>query len=243
MKFIDIMLLEYIEQLKQNKGLNNFTKDERERMAEIVAFLGGEARDLVGIRTQEDAIYQFKITLKGVRPPIWRRFTVRSDITFNQLHTIIQIIMGWQGYHLYSFSQKGLNIMVSDGEDFFSFGETLDSRTTQVGSIIATEKEKWLYTYDFGDDWEHELLLEKILPFNGEVTIPYCVKGKRACPPEDCGGIYMYSEIQEDIKNGAPLEDHLEEWLGDFDPEEFDLEVVNNDLEHFAKRELQKQTK
>lgn len=188
-------------------------------------------------------IYQFKITLKRIRPPIWRRIQVKSDITFDELHRIIQAVMGWCGYHLYSFTfGKGwdqITISDSDEEDgFFEWGETFNSRETTINSFFEAEKEKCIYTYDFGDNWEHQLLLEKILEPEEGVSYPVCIKGKRACPPEDCGGIPGYYHLLEIVDN--PEHEEYEmfiEWLGgEFDPEEFDLEEVNQALREMYKR-------
>lgn len=182
-------------------------------------------------------IYQFKITLKGIRPPIWRRFQVKSGITFYELHKIIQVVMGWHDYHLYCFTfGRGWDeLRIEEPDEFGGFtieGQNFDSRKTRVDSVFTSEKEKCLYTYDFGDDWEHELLLEKILEPEEGVRYPVCIKGRRACPPEDCGGIYGYYEFIEIINNPRHLDYKMTmEWLGgSFDPEEFDLEEVNEAL-------------
>jgi len=182
-------------------------------------------------------IYQFKITLKGIRPLIWRRFQVKSGITFHELHKTIQVIMGWHDYHLYCFTfgrgRDQLRIEEPDELEGFTIeGQNLDSRKTRINNIFTAEKEKCIYTYDFGDDWEHELLLEKILEPEEGIRYPVCIKGRRACPPEDCGGIYGYYELIEIINNPRhPDYKMTMEWLGgSFDPEEFDLEEVNKAL-------------
>jgi hypothetical protein len=106
-------------------------------------------------------IYQFKITLKGIRPPIWRRFQVKDGLSFAQLHEVIQYVIGWQNYHLYAFQVGRVPIEPSDESGFMDEG--LDVKREMVKEHITQEKQKVLYTYDFEDDWEHELVLEKIL--------------------------------------------------------------------------------
>ena len=212
---------------------------EKERLAEIIAFVGGQ--DVTKRREQKSvqpAIYQFKITLKGIRPPIWRRFLIDNRVTFEELHTIIQIIMGWQESHLYGFDTKGT--LVERLDDSFDFSsstrEICDAEEIEIGELITEEKQKCLYIYDFGDNWEHELVLEKILPIDENIVVPACIKGKRACPPEDCGGVYMYNEIQAALKGEGELDEGMIEWLGEFDTEEFDLEFINSILKHYAVR-------
>lgn len=181
--------------------------------------------------SKEPTIYQFKITLKGIRPPIWRRFQVNSHLTFLDLHTIIQDVMGWYNYHLHQYFVNGLNIADQFSIDESGYGDA-PTETTWVADHVNREGQKFTYEYDFGDSWEHELLLEKILEPEPDVSYPRCLKGKRACPPEDCGGIWGYEELLETIKEPQnPGYEEMMEWLGeDFDPEHFDLEEVNEIL-------------
>lgn len=174
-------------------------------------------------------VYQFKVTLRGIRPPIWRRFQVEDDISFYKLHRIIQEVMGWWNSHLHLFNMNGL--MVADAETLTSiWGEGINERE-KIAKYLR-EGQKLRYEYDFGDSWEHDLLLEKILPPEPGVRYPRCIKGKRACPPEDCGGIWGYMMLLEALadENHPEREDYLD-WLGEeIDPEEFDLEGTNRDL-------------
>jgi hypothetical protein len=175
-------------------------------------------------------IYQFKITLKGIRPPIWRRFQVKSAITFRQLHEIIQTVMGWYNYHLYNFDVGFENF--TDTETAAELGSKNATRH-KIDRYIRHEGEKALYEYDFGDSWEHELLLEKIVPAEPGVHYPRCLKGKRNCPPEDCGGPWGYANMLEALADpNHPEFEMYQEWLGDeFDPEEFSLEDINEMLQ------------
>ncbi len=185
-------------------------------------------------------IYQFKITLKGIRPPIWRRFQVNSHITFFDLHTIIQDVMGWENYHLFQYFIGGYNISDAVTIQESGFGDAVAEKTW-VDKLLQSEGQKFTYEYDFGDSWEHELLLEKILPPEDGATYPRVIKGKRACPPEDCGGVWGYQELLELLQDpkSAESEENAEilDWLGDdFDPEEFDQAAINEQLIQRAKR-------
>ena len=232
---IDKIVLDLIEEIKKTDIWKVMPPAEKERLAEIIAFVGGK-EETKERKPVQPAIYQFKVTLKGIRPPIWRRFLIDNRVTFEDLHIIIQIVMGWENYHLYNFDTKDTRVeIVDDSFEFFpSSKEVYDAEETQVGELLTEEKQKCLYTYDFGDDWEHELVLEKVLPIDEKILVPTCLKGKRACPPEDCGGVYMYNEIQTALKGEGELDEEMKEWLGEFDPEEFDLELINSILEKFA---------
>ncbi|MEH7464119.1 plasmid pRiA4b ORF-3 family protein [Bacillus thuringiensis] len=234
---INKIVLDLIEEIKKADIWKVMPPAEKERLAEIVKFVGGEEKEETRERKPvQPAIYQFKVTLRGVRPPIWRRFLIDNQVTFEDLHIIIQVVMGWENYHLYNFDTKDARVeILDDSFEFFpSSKEIYDAEETQIGELITEEKQKCLYTYDFGDDWEHELVLEKVLPIDEKVVVPTCLKGKRACPPEDCGGVYMYNEIQAALKGEGELDEETREWLGEFDPEEFDLEFINSILEKFA---------
>ncbi len=177
-------------------------------------------------------IYQFKVTLRGIRPPTWRRFQVYDDLTFYQFHRVIQEVMDWYDSHLHTFDFNGWQITDADTlEEGWSDGE--DEREVTLKKYFKAEGDKCRYEYDFGDSWEHDLLLEKILPIEPGVFYPRCLKGKRACPPEDCGGIWGYEELLEALADPEnPERENYLEWLGDeFDPEEFDLEAINDSLE------------
>ena len=177
-------------------------------------------------------IYQLKVTLKNIRPPIWRRFQVEDDLTFYQLHTVLQTVMGWYDAHLHSFDINGLQL--TDAETLaMGWGDGKDDQKVRLSQYLRHEKQKFRYVYDFGDDWEHEVLLEKILTIEEGVFYPRCIKGKRECPPEDCGGVWGYQEILEILKdkNHSEYETYAE-WIGeDFDSEHFDLVEINDMLQ------------
>jgi hypothetical protein len=137
-------------------------------------------------RTPTRAVYQIKVTLKGSKPPIWRRIQITSDITLVQLHRILQRVMGWEGSHLYQFVISGI---AYGDPGMVGEWDAEDARIVTLAALVRGEKSKLLYEYDFGDSWEHELLVEKILPLEEGKRYPICLTGKRACPPEDCGGV------------------------------------------------------
>jgi hypothetical protein len=174
-------------------------------------------------------IYQLKITLKAIRPPIWRRVQVGSNTTLGQLHEVVQTVMGWDDYHLHQFSIAGIDYGQPDLEDDF---EVSNEDRVKLSQVIPGEKFKFLYTYDFGDSWDHEILVEKVLPAAADTRYPICLTGKRACPPEDCGGPWGYEELLEALQDPEHPE-HAEklEWVGEgFDPNQVDVEEINQQL-------------
>ncbi len=177
----------------------------------------------------DQTIYQLKITLKDIRPPIWRRVQVPSSTTLSQLHLIIQAAMGWWNCHLHQFSIQGIDY----GEPQPEYGLDLrDEKRVKLNQVVQQEKSKFLYLYDFGDSWEHSILVEKVLPREPEVSYPLCVKGKRACPPEDCGGPWGYAEFLEAIQDPEhPEHESFVEWIGgEFNSEACDLHEINQRL-------------
>ncbi len=180
------------------------------------------------------SIYQLKVTLKGIRPPIWRRLLVASTTSLEDIHDILQTVMGWTDSHLHEFAKGRERFGVPD-EDFPS--DSHDEANYRLDQVLKKEKEKLIYTYDFGDGWEHEVVLEKILPFETDTVLPVCLKGSRACPPEDVGGRWGYAMFLDAISDPAhPEHKDMLEWIsgdtdGDFDPEHFDLAEVNSLLQ------------
>jgi hypothetical protein len=176
-------------------------------------------------------VYQLKLTLDGVKPPIWRRLLVKEDINLLTLHEIIQRAMGWEGYHLHMFTIAGQIFGDQEDDEFGDLGTKNETRY-RLNKLGLGEKSKFKYEYDFGDSWEHTILVEKIVPAEKEVHYPICLTGKRACPPEDVGGVWGYENFLESITDPNHKEhDEYMEWIGDsFDPEEFDLDEVNEIL-------------
>ncbi|MEB3309548.1 MAG: plasmid pRiA4b ORF-3 family protein [Snowella sp.] len=177
-------------------------------------------------KNKDTTVYQIKISLKSIRPPIWRRVQVLSSTTLAELHRIIQYSMGWFNCHLHQFDIDRHEYGQPAPEyDFYVEDET----KFKLSQVIKGEKFKFFYTYDFGDDWRHEILIEKILARDPDVNYPICIKGKRACPPEDCGGPFGYPDFLEAIQDSShPEHENMLEWIGDdFDPEAFDLAEAN----------------
>ena len=172
-------------------------------------------------------IYQIKVTLKGSKPPIWRCFQATGDTTLHELHLILQEVMGWENYHLHQFIVGGTYFSEPD-LDY----DVEDDHKVKLSQVVRNEKQKFTYEYDFGDSWLHEIVIEKILQPEPGVHHPTCLKGKRACPPEDCGGIWGYDDLLEIIKDPDNEEyEEMMDWLGgEFDPEAFDLDSINRRL-------------
>ena len=183
-------------------------------MAKFQILLGGQR------------VYQIKITLVGGQPPIWRRLVLAEDTTLGTLHEIIQRAMGWHNRHMHLFHVNGRLYGIPRIE---LYQTVEDESKVSLGGLALREKKKYRYEYDFGDDWRHEILVEKIVPADPQVRYPTCVKGKRACPPEDCGGIWGYAALLETLADPtAPDHKELRGWVGGkFDPEAFDLPAIN----------------
>lgn len=181
-----------------------------------------------------DEIIQLKITLKHSKPPIWRRVLVDKNISFDDLHYIIQHAMGWENAHLYSFDINNINIEIPfDDDDMFLFSNkiTVSSEEALLKDHLKKPKQKFQYEYDFGDSWIHDIVVEKFLPKENNKIYPVCIAGKRNCPPEDCGGIggfyYMLDALND--KNHPEHKD-WKDWIEDYDPEYFDIDQVNECL-------------
>lgn len=179
--------------------------------------------------TADVPIYQIKVTLEDSKPPIWRRVLVRSDVDLETLHYILQVVMGWTNAHLHQFIVG----QTYYGEPHPDYGfEMRDERRVRLNLVVPGEGFKFCYEYDFGDGWLHNLLVEKVLSPERGRQYPVCIKGKRACPPEDVGGVWGYDDFLEAIRNPdhPEHEDYLVWVGGEFDPEEFDLDEVNEVL-------------
>jgi Plasmid pRiA4b ORF-3-like protein len=167
------------------------------------------------------------------KPPVWRRVTVSAGMTLDLLHEVILRAMGWEGGHLHCFSAGWQEYGTPDAE----LGHA-DEREVTLGELLAKPGDKMRYTYDFGDDWEHDIVPEKVLPVDAAGVS--CLAGKGACPPDDCGGAWGYADLKE-ILADPDHEEHedLLGWLGldtaaDFNPAEFGIDEVNSRLSHLA---------
>ncbi|MEJ5317912.1 MAG: plasmid pRiA4b ORF-3 family protein [Tenuifilum sp.] len=175
-------------------------------------------------------IFQIQIALRGFKPKIWRRILIPENLLLSDFHKIIQTTMGWTNSHLHHFiKDKTYYSPRMEDDDFWDDSCNVDYKKMRIADILKAEKEKVIYEYDFGDSWEHDILLEKILPYDSKLVYPLCLKGKMNCPPEDCGGIWGYANMLEILKNPKHKEyKELKEWLGvEFYPEFFDIDEVN----------------
>ena len=184
-----------------------------------------------------EKVYQLHIALKHSKPKIWRRFLVAEDTSLEKLHKIIQEVMGWEDYHLHEFTVGEKRYGMPD-EEWDNNVE--NEKKVKLSDLTLSEKNKFSYVYDFGDHWEHEVKVEKILPFENNVKYPKCLDGKLACPPEDCGSIWGYEELFElsKLPKNELDEDQSDrlEWLGDYDFEHFSVDEINAVLwKRFAK--------
>jgi len=166
------------------------------------------------------SVVSLKVTLRYTQPPVWRRLLVPGTVTLEDLHHAIQAVMGWDDSHLHLFE--------IDGQWYGPRGivdDVADETSLTLNSLVKSGADRFGYTYDFGDDWEHLIVIEKRKPRPGDKPYPVCVAGKRNCPPDDCGGIPGYEHLLDILADPAHPE-HAEsvEWLGEgFDPEEFDI--------------------
>jgi hypothetical protein len=178
--------------------------------------------------TSEAPIYQVKVTLRDSRPPIWRRLEVPADITLHQLHRVLQAAFEWDDMHLHLFETPVGRFGQADPE----LGLRADKRVT-LAEVAPGVKSRIVYEYDFGDSWEHEIVVEKVLDREPTVGYPRCTGGRRAAPPEDCGGVWGYANLIDALADPTHVDhEDLVEWMGldsgdEFDPEHFDAELIN----------------
>ena len=159
-------------------------------------------------------LLQFKIQLAGVKPTVWRRVFVPASFSFDKFHRVIQVAFGWHGYHLYQFSQSGFGSYPTVGIPSDDYDEEFDdSRKLKLSKIFNSPSQKFIYIYDFGDEWVHRITLEAILDITS--TRAALLQGKGACPPEDCGGPHGYANMLKIInKPQHPERAGMLEWLG-----------------------------
>jgi hypothetical protein len=177
-------------------------------------------------RSQKPAkqIYQFKITLLGIKPKVWRRIQV-TDGSLDDLHWLIQGAFGWTNSHLHDFDVGPDRYGIPSMLDMEEMPECRDSTKTRLRDLLPKGGKPFAfkYTYDLGDNWEHEVLFEGVVTAPRKIKYPICVEGERACPPEDCGGEVGYEHLLAVL--GDPTHDEhadYQEWVGGFDPEYFD---------------------
>ncbi len=168
-------------------------------------------------------VHRLKVTLRGVRPPVWRRVEVVSTTTLHQLSAELEAAMGWFGGHLHAFEVGGTTYQLPD-DDELGWRPTKDERRAVLNKVVPAVKMKMLWEYYFGDGWAHDVLVEAIEPAVAGVEYPRCIAGGRASPPEDCGGPWGYADLLEALADPShPEHAAMLEWAPpDFDPARFD---------------------
>ena len=168
------------------------------------------------------SVFQLKVTLLDTKPPIWRRVLVDGASTLDHVHEVIQAAFGWWDYHLHEFEVGRTRYGIPNPDE--NWGEPpRDERRTRLDAITG-EGSSLRYAYDFGDGWDHRIVVEKVVPASTGAVLPACIGGRRACPPEDCGGTWGYRELLEILADPTHAEHHdRRTWIGrPFDPEVFD---------------------
>ena len=195
----------------------------------------------------EVRVYRLHLALEDISDRIWRRLLIPGDWTLSDLHSAIQVLMGWDDEHLHSFTvaKRVYEPASEDGPGPYAGEPDGDDSAVTVSEVLKRTGQKCLYTYDFGDNWEVDIKVEAVLPPDPAVTAPVCLDGRRSGPPEDCGGAWGYKSGLATLSN-PDAEDYEEvrEWYGDqFDPEAFDLEAVNKALARFGGRRRSRRSK
>jgi hypothetical protein len=175
-------------------------------------------------------VYRLRITLAGSEPPVWRTVLVSGNQSLKKLHGVIQTAMGWTNSHLHLFATPDRKDIISDPD--FGLDEARDESRTKLRSLVRAVGDRFLYEYDLGDGWVHDIVVEEILAPGEAGHLPRCVGGERACPPEDGGGIHGFHELVEAMGDPShPERARYLEWLGEpFDPDAFDLAETNRRL-------------
>jgi len=177
-------------------------------------------------------IYQLKIVLRGSAPPIWRKLQVPGNANLGWLHAVLQVAMGWTNSHLHHFLTRDARYTDPRHEEDMGFGDEpdRDEAKATLAQVAPAKGARLRYEYDFGDSWEHEITVAKILPPDAAAAMTaLCLDGARACPPEDCGGIWGYAELLKTLANPEhPEHKSMKEWLGrPFDAEAFNVAKTN----------------
>lgn len=206
------------------------------RIADKIAKLLGSEIDPAAMPRRGEAkktntVFQIKITLRDISPPIWRRIQTK-DCTLHELHVLIQISMGWEFDHLYNFTIGG--VVYCAPEAMFN-SKARDVGRARLSDVLPEEnlRPRFLYHYDFGDDWLHQIIVEeRFEPEDATTHYPVCIAGERACPPEDCGGPWGYAhKLAAHQDPDYKWDDETLDWFADLDPERFDRDAVNASLQ------------
>ena len=180
----------------------------------------------------EAPTYQLRISLQGTSRPIWRCIQIPAAIPLCCLHDVLQIAMGWSDSHLHDFEMNGRRYGVPVEE--FTDVDLIEEKDIPLSSLLKREEDSLVYCYDFGDDWRHDVVLEKVML--SVCTHLVCLAGENRCPPEDVGGVAEYEDFWN-VMSDRYRKEHLEmrRWVGgDLQPDEFDLESVNTILSQLS---------
>jgi hypothetical protein len=196
-------------------------------------------------RRDDVVTYRVRVDLQGARPPLWRRLELASDLFLDEVHAVLQAAFGWTDSHLHRFG-SGPRSYGHDTEFYLSPFEVAEGETgvvedeVRLDEVLTDVGDRLFYVYDYGDDWEHTVKLEAVLPREGAAPRAVCTTGRRAGPPEDCGGVYGYELISAASDPGHPHHDELADEFIRFygegvdsallDPTPFDLDEINRDL-------------
>jgi len=179
-------------------------------------------------------VAEIKIALADITPEIWRRVVVPAVISLAGLHTVIQAAMGWEDSHLHMFMVNGRRYGTPEDDDWDRGNDQLDDADHCLGDLVVAG-DRFLYIYDFGDDWRHEVTVETLRPLGKNETVPAILAGENACPPEDCGGPFQYPGMLEALRDPDHEDhEHYRDWIGAFDAEAFDLDLANKRLRAHA---------
>lgn len=176
------------------------------------------------------SVYQLKITLQGIKPPVWRRVLVDAGSHLDHVHEVIQAAFGWWSYHLHEFEIDAERYGVPDPDDDWGT-PTIDEKSIRLDAV-ANEGSSFTYLYDFGDGWDHRVVVEKVLAAPSDTPLPSCIGGRRACPPEDCGGPWGYKDLLAILADPThPEHRQRAEWIGrPLDPDAFDPAEFGDNL-------------
>jgi hypothetical protein len=176
-----------------------------------------------------EAIFELEIVLNDVEPRVWRVIQVPNSVPLRKLHKVIQTAMGWENCHRYNYERSGI-VFGQPDPDYLD--DTIDDRKIALCCLLKQEGDTMIYVYDFGDDWQHQVTLRRVLPEDAETIYPLCTDGATACPPEDVGGPHGYADYLEALRD-PDHEEHEQylAWRGPFDPKAFDLRKVNRQLQ------------
>jgi hypothetical protein len=180
-------------------------------------------------KPQPASVHQLKVTLLHLSPPVWRRLAIPSDMPLGALHYVLQLAMGWDDSHLHDFRVG--KTTYGDPEMLEELGDA-DEWEASLAEVAPRRGSRLRYTYDYGDNWEHDIVVEQVGPPMPDVRYPVCVAGERAGPPDDCGGVWGYADLLEALADpNHPEHGWMLEWAGGpIDPEAFDLDEVNKRL-------------